>query len=337
MTFGGGSAQTIAVPSPEQLLASLDAFLAEERERMGRPMPAVNPSHRRQFTWPKASIAAQYHVGPTDFTKSVRYEIHGEGFQVAVAETPFGCFGRCEALKGEAKGASIEGMLANLGRELEPLFRRQFAISRTLGLARRFDGHINELEPGQLVRLLFCEDRDVAHTAMQEIDAHARSGLYTPCLIRILYDEWHIYRRTAQWCVLDIFEDLPNVCRSDEEMTHALNGIRHLMINSPDDIIRTIYKAGDVLGDHIATPEAGEILVEVLQNGTYPFGRRSAIHGMIHLCEWLPQYQDKCLEALEQAAVADPDPNLRAYALAALRDIRMGGPHGPEPALAGEI
>lgn len=337
MTFRLGTAQTKTVASPEQLLASLEAFLAEELERTGGPVDPVNPGHRRQFTWPKPSIAAQYHVRPTDFKKSVRYEIHGEGFQVLVAETPFGFFGRCDALRAEAKGATIEGMLSNLGRELEPLFRRQFAISRTLRLPRRFDGHINELEPWQLVRLLFCEDRDVAHTAMQDIDAHARSGLYTPCLIRILRDEGHPYRRSAQWCALDIFEDLPNVCRSDSEMREALEAICHLMMTAQDDIIRTIYKAGDVLGDHIATAEAGEILIKVLQQGKYPFGRRSAIHGMIHLCEWLPEYQGRCLEALESASSEDPDASLRAYARATLRDIRSGGPHGPEPALAGEV
>ncbi len=322
--------------TPDSLCASLEEFLEAESGRNRGPVPPVNPGHRRQFIWPKQSVAAQYNVKPTEFRQSLRYETHGEAFEVLVAETPFGVFGRCELLKAEAKGATTEGMLSNLSRELEPLFSRQFAISRTLGLTRRFDGHLNELSPDPLVRLLFCEDRDVAYTAMQEIDAHAASGLFTPCLIRIIREDGHPYRRTAQWCALDIFEDLPNVCRTTQEAEEALEAIRVLMRTTPDDIVRTIYKAGDVLGDHVATEGAGDVLIDVLLHGEQPYGRRSAIHGMIHLCEWLPGYQEKVRQALRTAADSDPDPSLRAYAIATLDNILLGGPHGPEPVLAGD-
>lgn len=323
--------------TPESLLAELDAFLEMERERNGGPVPALNPGHRRQFIWPRQSIAAQYNVKPTEFTRTVRFESHGEAFDIHVAETAFGFFGRCEALKAEAKGASIDGMLSNLTRELDPLFKRQFAISRTLGFSRRFDGHINELPPGAHLRLLFCEDRDVAYTAMLEIDAHAASGLYTPSLMRILEDESHPMRRSAQWCTLDIFEDLENVCRDKDEYRAAIETVRQFMKTASDDYVRAVYKAGDVLGDHVANYDALEVLEDVLLTGEQPYGRRSAIHGMIHLCEWLPEVKNRCFEALEKAAANDPDQSLRDYAKATIQDIARGGPHGPEPALVGEV
>ncbi len=320
----------------EDVLTGLSQFLEEERGRNGQGTAAVRPGHRRQFSWPNRSVSAQYHVRASEFTRKIRWEIHGEAFDVAVAETPFGLFAKCDALKAEAKGSTEPQLLKNLAQEVEPLFARQFAISRTLGLSRRFEGEIHELDPIQLVRLLYCSDRDVANTAMTNIDAHAKSGIYTAALIKILLDETHPNRRIAQWCVLDIFEDLPNICVNDAQMSEAIEAIAAFMKRAPDDYARAVYKAGDVLGDHLASDAAAEALFDVLEHGEQPFGRRSAIHGLIHLCEWLPQYKNEAVRRLTAAADGDPEPLLRDYAANTIRDIEEGGPHGPEPVLPGE-
>lgn len=320
----------------EQILDSLKAFLREEEERNGGPQPAVNPGHRRQFLWPRPSVAGQYNVKPDQFLRTIRLEVHGEAFPVLVAETPFGVFGKCEALWAEAKGNDEETMLANLRRELEPLFERQFAISRTLGRSRRFDGPITDLRPTELIRLLFCPDRDVAHIAMVEIDSHARTIPYGDALVRIMEERGHPYRRVAQWCTLDIFEDLLNLFPDGEGRKRAIQSICDFMMSAEDDYARAVFKAGDVLGDHVATEESGEALLMVLERGEQPYGRRSAIHGLIHLCEWLPAFQPRALEALEKVAKSDREPLLRAYASATIKDICDGVPHGPEPVLPQE-
>ncbi|GIV01564.1 MAG: hypothetical protein KatS3mg015_0394 [Fimbriimonadales bacterium] len=320
----------------EEILQSLEQFLAEEERRNRGPQPALNPGHRRQFLWPKPSIAAQYNVKPEQFTREVRLEIHGEAFPVLVAETPFGVFGKCEPLWAEAKGSDEEAMIANLKKELEPLFERQFAISRTLGLPRRYDGAISDLEPPQLVRLLFCTDRDVAHQAMYQIESRARTVPYGPALIRVIEDRSHPYRRTAQWCALDVFEDLLNIFPERSDQQRAVDAICEFMMTAEDDYARAVFKAGDVLGDHVATEMAGEGLLRVLEEGESPFGRRSAVHGLIHLCEWLPEFRPRALAALERVSEKDPEPILRDYAAATMEDIRTGVPHGPEPTLPQE-
>lgn len=320
----------------EQILESLEVFLREEEQRNGGPQPALNPGHRRQFLWPRPSVASQYNVKPEQFRRSIRFEAHGEAFPVLVAETPFGVFGKCEALWAEAKGNDEETMLANLRRELEPLFERQFAVSRTLGLPRRFDGSITDLRPTELIRLLFCPDRDVAHVAMVEIDSHARTIPYGDSLIRIMLESGHPYRRVAQWCALDIFEDLLSLFPDEDGRKSAVEAIRDFMMMAEDDYARAVFKAGDVLGDHVATEDAGDALLVVISEGKQPFGRRSAVHGLIHLCEWLPSFQPRAFDTLERMAREDPEPLLRAYAEATIKDIREGVPHGPEPVLPQE-
>lgn len=319
-----------------KVLDSLNRFLAEEEAAQGGPLPAMKPGHRMQFHWPRHSVSAQYNVKPQEFVKSSQWEQSGELFQVLIAETGFGIFGKCEALWAEAKGSTVEQMLVNLAREVEPLFSRQLAISRTLRMSRRYEGKIGDLSPEQLVCLLFCNDRDVAHTAMSEIDSHAVSGPYLPSLVRILRDESHQNRRVAQWCVLDIFEDLPNLCHTKEDRIDALSAVKELMMKATDDYSRTVYKAGDVLGDHIADDDAADILIDVLLNAKSAYGRRSAIHGFIHLCEWLPEQKERVLDTLREAAERDTNSLLREYAAATIDDIQKGGPHGPEPVLPEE-
>ncbi|MFX7934476.1 hypothetical protein ABTK33_20535, partial [Acinetobacter baumannii] len=87
-------------------------------------------------------------------------------------------------------------------------------------------GKIRDLAPLDLLKLLFCPDRDVARDAQIELETHARSGFFTPAMIVILNDETHPYRRVAQWCVLDMFEDLPHLTQSPEELDQAVQAIK---------------------------------------------------------------------------------------------------------------
>lgn len=319
--------------SQKSVLDALEDFLKKEEAKNGGPMPAVNPGHRKHFIWPHHSLSAQYNVKPQDFTKEERFEYQGEAFQVAIAEPPFGVFGKCEALQAEAKGSDIQQMFINLEREIAPLFERQFAISRILGFSRRYEGSIHDLTPAQLILLLYCPDRDVAHAAMMQIETQTSSGIYTEAFIRIIRDNSHPYRRVAQWCVLDLMEDLPNLCKTEFQMKEALSALEFLMSSAEDDYARAIFKAGDVLGDHVATPEAGKVLLNVALNGEHPYGRRSAIHGLIHLCEWIPEMKQEVINILEKVARTDPLPVLRQYAKSTIQDILSGEPHGPEPIL----
>ncbi len=337
LTFWAIREQTRHVhSSSDEILEALKRFLEEESKLNGGPQPAVRHGQRMQFHWPKHSVSAQYNVKSTEFTEQIPWEHRGEIFQVVYADTSFGVFGKCEQLWAEAKGKTLDQMLVNLEREVEPLFERQLSISRTLRLNKRYEGKISDLEPEQLVRLLFCSDRDVAYTAMLEIEAHAKSGPYTPSLIYVLEDETHPNRRVAQWCALDIFEDLLNICKNEAEKSAAFAAFKKLLMNATDDYVRAVYKAGDVLGDHVANEDALEILVDVVLNGESPYGRRSAIHGFIHLCEWRPELQEQVINALKKVEDGDKEVCLREYASATIDDILRGGPHGPEPILPQE-
>ncbi|MFN8138813.1 MAG: hypothetical protein U0R49_03330 [Fimbriimonadales bacterium] len=320
----------------EQIVEELNRFISAEEERNGGPSAAIKPGPRLPFVWPRHSVSAQYNVKFSQFTRTIRLEMHGEAFEVAVADTAFGVFGRCDSLKAEAKGSSESQMLKNLKTELEPYFERQFAISRVLNRSRRFEKSLQELPATDLIKLLYCPDRDVASCAMTVIDSTVRSGIYAPALMRVLRDESHPNRRIAQWCALDILEDLHNVCLTDEERLEMLASIEYFMMNSPDDYARAVYKAGDVLGDHVATDDAKRVLLNVLSMGPNAVGRRSAIHGLIHLCEWIPSAVEEAKAALARAAQSDPEPLLREYASATIEDIESGEPHGPEPSLPSE-
>ena len=42
-------------------------------------------------------------------------------------------------------------------------------------------------------------------------------------------DDRHPHRRSAQWCVLDMFEDLPSFCPTGEDQQAAIHAIQGLM------------------------------------------------------------------------------------------------------------
>jgi hypothetical protein len=289
------------------------------------------PGHRVKFHWPPHHpVSYEYHVGASDWTESAHFEAHGETFPVKVARNEHGVFARCEELWHEARAATLEGAIEKLRVEVEPLFARQMAVARALGIPGRFTGHIRDLPPLSLLQLLFCDDRDVAHDAMTEIETHASTGLFLPSLLEILNDRVHPMRRSAQWCVLDLFEDLPSFAATPEEEARAVKAMASLLWDAEDDYCRTIYKAGVVLGGHVSGDQGGAALLSALRAPSR-IGRRSAMHGLYHVVEWNPDMTDVVVWALTGAAKDDTEPVLRQYAADMARDIAQGTDHAPDP------
>ena len=313
----------------EEIRAALEAYIISAAT--GEPQEARDPGHRIPFHWPPHPVSNRYHVLPSEWTGRAQMSAHGELFDVRVARTPHGVFGRCDALWHEAKGGTLDEMLANLEREAGPLFARQVSIHQTLGLPGRFTGHIRDLPPIDLLRLLYCPDRDVASESRTEIETHASSKLFFPALLAILRDERHPNRRSAQWCVLDLFEDLPSFAETPDEEVAAVQAIRDLLWTATDDYARTMYKAGVVLGGHMPHEHGGPVLIEILKAPS-KVGRRSAIHGLFHVVEWHQDTKPKVIAALRSVAASDPEGQLREYAASMAADIEAGNyEHVEEP------
>ena len=313
------------------IVDELKKFISDGLAAAGGDATPQKPSHRVPFHWPPHPVSADYHVLPSDWTSRAQLEAHGETFDVQVAKTSLGVFGRCERLWNEARGDTLEEMLENLLSECEPYFRRQFLIGETIGRSGRYDGLLQDLGPIELLRLLYCTDRDVAHEAHTIIETRASSGLCSDALVEILRDKSHPARRIAQWCVLDMFEDLPAFFRDTSGQNRAVDAIKGLMWDAEDDYARTIYKAGVVLGGHVCTGPAADALVECV-SAPSKAGRRSAIHAVFHLNEWMPPRRGQILTKLRNAAVTDPEPLLREFASCMCRDIESGASeHVTEP------
>ncbi|MBS1721850.1 MAG: hypothetical protein JSS66_02460 [Armatimonadetes bacterium] len=322
--------------SPEALaiVAELQAFI--EKASTGAPGPPVKPSHRVPFHWPPHPVSKDYHVLPSDWTGRSELNVDGEVFEVHIARTAQGVFGRVERVWNEARAGTVEEVLEKLRSGAEPFFRRQRAIAETIGATERFQGAVRDLEPVQLVKLLYCPDRDVAHEAQLAIETQASSALFSAALIAVLRDASHPNRRSAQWCVLDMFEDLPSFCTTPESQADAVNAIRDLLWSASDDYARTIYKAGVVLGGHVCSDESAKALIECI-GAPSKFGRRSAIHAVFHLAEWMPHYRAQIIAALTEAQQGDPEPALREFAGAMASDIEAGAyEHMTEPAFPEE-
>ncbi len=319
------------------LVQSLDGFIAREVQRNGGSTVARKPAHRLKFNWPPHPISYSYHVLASDWTGSATLESHGESFPVEVASTPYGVFGRCNDIWLEARGDTLAEMLEHMKLAAHPYFHRQFLINRNLERSGPFSGHIRDLSPEDLLKLLFCEDRDVANDARIEIETHSSAHQFTPALIFILKDRRHPNRRSAQWCVLDLFEDLTSFCRTTEEQLEAVQAMRDLLWDAEDDYARTIYKAGVVLGGHLPHKLGGPALLECLAAPSR-IGRRSAIHGLFHVVEWMPAMRDEVVAALQKAADSEPDPQLKEFARLMSRDIAHGDyDHIPEPVFPEEL
>lgn len=297
---------------------------------------AVNPGHREAFHWPPPPPSYRYHLVASDWSGRASFEAHGEEFEVEVAQTPYGYFGRCQATWHEAKGESLDEMLSTLKRAAEPLFKRQFSIAKTLGRDGRFTGTLRELEPLDLLKLLYCPDRDVASSAKTEIETHASLKIFGAPLVFILEDREHPWRRSAQWCVLDLFEDLTSFCDTPNVKSSAIQAIKNILWDAEDDFARTVYKAGVVLGGHMPAEIGGPVLLECLAAPSR-IGRRSAIHGLFHVVEWEPAMRDRVVAALRDFAERDNEGVLRKYALDMAKDIEAYRlEHIAEPAFSDE-
>jgi len=324
----------------EQLLAEFQAFLHREEERNGGVQPALRPPHRVHFEWRRKLITRKYHIPVAAWTGHATLEIDGQQANVDVAETEYGVFGRCERFWAEARGASVDAMLAALREECEPLWDRQRSIACCLGIEGRVEAPLETLSGLDLLKLFYCSDRDVANEAMEVLEEKASQGIWGPSLLAIMRDRSHPLRRQAQWCALDLLEDLYGFFPDDTLRTDAMETLERFMWDCEDDFARSCYKCGDVLGDHIANDHALDLLLKVLESAPSHFGRRSAIHGLIHITEWVPRSKDQVISALRRTSELDSQPLLREYALVAISDIGAGAPslhpHGPEPSFPGE-
>ncbi|MCB8933317.1 MAG: hypothetical protein H6534_07745 [Chthonomonadaceae bacterium] len=307
-------------PTAEEVLQELCAFIDAAAEGLEPGAPPLKPDHRIPFHWPPHPVSHGFHVLAGDWKERATWSAYGETFPVTVARTPHGIFGRCDVLWHEARGETMEEMLANLETTAAPLFERQFAISKTLGLEGRFGGHIRDLGPVDLVKLLYCPDRDVANEARTEIETHASLNVFTPALIEVLKDTRHPHRRSAQWCVLDLFEDLPSFCTNPTQENEAVAAMKELLWSSQDDYARTIYKAGVVLGGHLPDEEGEFALLDCLRAKS-KYGRRSAMHGLFHVVEWHPGERERVVSALRAAAAVEPEPLLKTFASHMADDI----------------
>jgi hypothetical protein len=318
------------------LAESLSAVLAEGVSRRGGPVPPDKPGHRIPFQWPPRTVSKDFRVPLTAWTGSEQIEIDGELFEVQVADCAQGVFGRIEEIWAEARGDTADLMRSSLREVVKPLFDRQHAIAAAIGREGRFTGRVREFEPLDLLLLLYCPDRDVAHEARVEIETHASSVWFTPSLTLILNDRAHPNRRSAQWAVLDLFEDLPRFAPTGEEAEPVLLAIKQLIWDAEDDYARTTFKAGVVLGGHIPGDIGGALLTQCLKSPS-KYGRRSAIHGLYHVVEWEPALRDSVVEELEVHLREESDPQLQEYTRCMARDIAAGEEHVDEPRFPDEI
>lgn len=316
----------------EALAKELAAWIVED----AGGAPLARPAHRIKLRWPPHAVSYAYHVLATDWRGSAILEIQGERLPVEVARTPHGVFGRCETIWLDARGTDEAEMLENLRAAAEPYFRKMLSINAILGRSGRFTGRMQDLEPIQLLKLLFAPDRDIADDAQIEIEKHGGGGLFAPSLIMILRDTQHPYRRSAQWCVLDLFEELPSYCRDHEQEKEAVEAMKALIWDATDDYARTIFKAGVVIGGSLSETYGGPVLIECLAAPS-PIGRRAAIHGLFHVVEWVPELRDTVVSALRSHAKVEGEPQLADFAEAMAHDIEAGNvEHVPEPLFAGE-
>lgn len=315
-------------------MSSVAEELAAYSERTvaanGGDSTARRPGDRVPFQWPPHPISYEYRLKPSDWTETAAFEAHGETFEVSVARSSYGVFVRSEALWNEAKGDDLEDALYNLRQSSEPLFRRQLAMAEALERPGRFTGHLRDLEPLDVLKLLYCDDRDVAHEARLEIETHAKNEAFLPGLLAILRDRRHPNRRSAQWCVLDLFEALPLYVPEPEREMEAVNAMNDLLWNAEDDHARAIYKAGVVLGGHVPYNYGAQALLKSL-SAPSRYGRRSAIHGLYHVVEWMPDLRGRVVAAIRDHAREENDNQLREFAVQMASDIERGTDHIAEP------
>ena len=321
----------------DQLLAKYCEYMDGVCQGLPEGHPATRPGNREKFVWPPPPVAGEYNVRPEDWTVKRELKVDDEEFEVDIAHTNRGVFGRVHRLWNAAVGADEDEVIARLRLAAQPLFARQSLIAKAIGHpAPRFIGRIQDLSPLGLVSLFFVEDRSIVHDAAIEIEIHGSSHIFGPTLCKMLREKRHPHRRSAQWEVLDLFEDLPSFCPTVAEEADAISAIRDLIWDAQDDYARVIYKAGVVLGGHLANKHAAETLLECFDSPS-KIGRRAAYHGTFHLAEWAPEYRDRIVAAHRKAAESDSEPILRSYAASMARDIEAENTdHVSDPFFPGE-
>ena len=294
-------------------------YIQQEVQRYGSSK-AIKPGHHVRFQWPPHPISAEYQIPGHAFKDEENFILDGRTYTAQFAETEYGTFGRIEHVWNEARGKNKEEALETLKRDLWPWLYRQTQIAQLLGNPEAHQTNIAELQPLDLLKLLYAPDRDIAHESSLAIEAHASTRVFAESLIAILRDQTHPYRRSAQWCALDLFEDILSFCPEPGSQVEVIAAIKDLISHAQDDYARTIYKAGVVLGGHISTESAGQALLECF-DAPHKIGRRAAYHASFHLAEWMPELRDTIVRKLLEAAERDPEPILRHYAEAMAKDV----------------
>lgn len=303
----------------QSLAESLGTWLDALGARQTSHQP-VKPDHYRPFHWPPHQVSFDYLVPNSEWHGRAEMVVDGETYSVSVARTGFGIFGRCDALRAEAKSDTEEGMIKALIQTVKPLLARRKLIGESIDSGTPFTGSFRDLDNLSLLKLFFCSDRSVAHDAQIEIETRGNLANVGPALITILNESRHKHRRTAQWLVLDLFEDLPSYFPTEEGQAQALEAIKQLLWTAEDDYARTVYKAGVVLGGHVCTEAAANVILECVDCPSR-IGRRSAMHASFHLCEWLPSRRPDVLRALRKSSASDKEPILQKYCTALIKDI----------------
>lgn len=306
---------------PLRLKVELEAWVKVNVAGQGSDSHPVRPKHYEPWRWPLPAVSHSYHIPVSEWHGRTILHAEGDDYEVVVARTPWGVFGRCEALRAEAKGDSDEEMLDELLGVCEPLFVRRRQVGDLLGLDGPYRGRMRELDDISLLKLFYAPDRAISHDAQNALETRGRLAEFGPALVSILKERDHRNRRTAQWLVLDLFEDLSSYCPTSATESEAVQAIKTLMWEANDDYARTIYKAGVVLGGHVCTPESAATIIE-LMNAPSKIARRSAMHASFHLCEWMPTRKDQVLRTLEEASQNDPEPLLRGYCAALAKDVK---------------
>ncbi len=107
-------------------------------------------------------------------------------------------------------------MLLNLERSSQPLFQRQLAINECLGKPGRFTGHIRDLSPSELVRLLLLQgSRRWPTSPHRNRDPRAAIGLHPGPNWNSSRTGGTLTAARPSGAFLDRFEDLPSICRDE--------------------------------------------------------------------------------------------------------------------------
>src|SRR5207237_1185666 len=135
----------MSLTEADALASRLEAFIEESVAKAGGNTSPVAPSHRVPFHWPPHPVSKDYHTLASDWTGKAQIELYGEVYDVQLARTAQGLFGRIERVWNEAKGTDVDDVLKRLAQGAEPYFQRQMDIGTTLGRGGRFTGTYGDL------------------------------------------------------------------------------------------------------------------------------------------------------------------------------------------------